>query len=170
MILGQFNHELISPFSHGIELRPGKGYSYIGALYNIVVCASVGVFVSLITAPPKKENLEGLTVFDVKKLKEIFKGSPVNEKKGEKVKVNFIIDENNLDSIRFSEKDMKIMKAKPGDLVYLCDNRSWLGGLKSIHSVYGEPHRQEGIVFISSKHQERGLFEIDRELNAEKEM
>ncbi len=29
MILGQFNHELIAPFSHGIELRPGKGYSYI---------------------------------------------------------------------------------------------------------------------------------------------
>ena len=43
MILGQFNHELIAPFSHGIELRPGKGYSYIGALYNIVVCAGVGI-------------------------------------------------------------------------------------------------------------------------------
>jgi SSS family solute:Na+ symporter len=170
MILGQFNHELISPFSHGIELRPEKGYSYIGALYNIIVCASVGVFVSLITAPPKKEKLEGLTVFDVKKLKEIFKGSPVNDKKGEKVKVKFILDQKDLDSVRFSEKDMNTMKAKPGDLVYLCDSRTWLGGLKSVHSVYGKPHQQDGIVFISSKHQERGLFEIDRELSAEKEM
>ena len=75
-----------------------------------------------------------------------------------------------MDSIRFSEKDMEIMKAKPGDLVYLCDSRAWLGGLKSIHSVYGEPHQQDGIVFISSKHQERGLFEIKYELHAEKEM
>ena len=62
------------------------------------------------------------------------------------------------------------MKAKPGDLVYLSDSRAWLGGLKSIHSVYGRPHQQEGTVFISSKHQERGLFEIDRKLYAEKEM
>ncbi len=170
MILGQFNHELISPFSHGIELRPGKGYSYIGALYNIVVCAAVGVFVSLITQPPKKENLDGLTVFDVGKLKEIFKGSPVNENIGENVTVNFQIEENEKDNIRFSEKDMKKMKAKPGDLVYLSDNRGWLGGLKSIHSVYGEPHKEDGIVFITSNHQERGLFELNRELYAEKEM
>ena len=54
MILGQFNHELIAPFSHGIELRPGKGYSYIGALYNIFVCASVGVLVSFLLSHLEK--------------------------------------------------------------------------------------------------------------------
>ncbi len=63
MILGQFNHELIAPFSHGIELRPGKGYSYIGALYNIVVCAGVGILVSLLTKPPKEKNIEVITIF-----------------------------------------------------------------------------------------------------------
>ena len=35
MILGQFKHELIAPFSHGIELRPGKGYSLILVRYII---------------------------------------------------------------------------------------------------------------------------------------
>ena len=49
MVLGQFYPQLISPFAHGIELRPDRGYSYIGALYNIIVCAGVGIIVSLFT-------------------------------------------------------------------------------------------------------------------------
>ena len=140
MILGQFKHELIAPFSHGIELRPGKGYSYIGALYNIFVCASVGVIVSLLTKPPSKDKVDGLTVYDVSKLKASFKGGKVNDAKGKTVIVDWEISDIGDDSIRFSKNDMLKMKAEVGDLVYLCDNRKWLGGLKSIHSVYGEPH------------------------------
>jgi SSS family solute:Na+ symporter len=171
MILGQFNHELIAPFSHGIELRPGKGYSYIGALYNIFVCASVGIIVSLLTKPPKEEDIKGLTVFDVDNLKAKFKGSKVNEAKGKKVIVKWNVDnqiKNNC--IRFSKHDMRKMNANPGDLVYLCDNRSWLGGLKSIHAVYGEPHEIDGVVMITDYQQQSGLFNNSNKLFAEKEM
>ncbi len=171
MILGQFNHELVAPFSHGIELRPGKGYSYIGALYNIFVCASVGIIVSLLTKPPKEEDIKGLTVFDVDNLKAKFKGSEINEAKGKKVIVKWNIDnqiENNC--IRFSKHDMRKMNANPGDLVYLCDNRSWLGGLKSIHAVYGEPHEIDGVVMITDYQQQSGLFNNSNKLFAEKEM
>ena len=171
MILGQFNHELIAPFSHGIELRPGKGYSYIGALYNIFVCASVGILVSFVTKPSLAHEIKGLTVYDAKKLKEIFKGSPVNEDKGEKAFVDWELNEDdNADTIQFSKNDMEIMKANPGDLVYLCDNRGWLGGLKSIHAVYGEPHDRDGIVIITSEQQQSGLFDQGRKLFGEKEM
>ena len=171
MILGQFNHELIAPFSHGIELRPGKGYSYIGALYNIFVCASVGILVSFFTKPPQAREIKGLTVYDAKKLKEIFKGSPVNEDKGEKTLVDWELNkDNNANTIQFSKNDMEIMKANPGDLVYLCDNRGWLGGLKSIHAVYGEPHERDGIVIITNEQQQSGLFDQGRKLFGEKEM
>ena len=171
MILGQFNHELVAPFSHGIELRPGKGYSYIGALYNIFVCASVGVLVSFVTKPPQVSAIKGLTVYDAKKLKEIFKGSPVNEDKGERSLVDWELNEgNNAGTIQFSKNDMETMKANPGDLVYLCDNRGWLGGLKSIHAVYGDPHDRDGIVLITSEQQQSGLFDQGRKLFAEKEM
>ena len=170
MILGQFKHELIAPFSHGIELRPGKGYSYIGALYNIFVCASVGVIVSLMTKPPSKDKVEGLTVYDVSKLKASFKGGEVNDAKGETVIVDWEISDVNDDSIRFSKNDMLKMKAEVGDLVYLCDNRKWLGGLKSIHSVYGEPHDTDGVVMITKNQQQSGLFDQNRKLFGEKEM
>ena len=170
MILGQFKHELIAPFSHGIELRPGKGYSYIGALYNIFVCASVGVIVSLLTKPPAKDKVDGLTVYDVSKLKASFKGGEVNDAKGETVIVDWEISDADDDSIRFSKNDMLKMKAEVGDLVYLCDNRKWLGGLKSIHSVYGEPHDTDGVVMITNNQQQSGLFDQGRKLFGEKEM
>ena len=170
MILGQFKHELIAPFSHGIELRPGKGYSYIGALYNIFVCASVGVIVSLLTKPPSKDKVDGLTVYDVSKLKASFKGGKVNDAKGKTVIVDWEISDIGDDSIRFSKNDMLKMKANVGDLVYLCDSRKWLGGLKSIHSVYGEPHDTDGIVMITKNQQQSGLFDQNRKLFGEKEM
>ena len=170
MILGQFKHELIAPFSHGIELRPGKGYSYIGALYNIFVCASVGIIVSLLTKPPSKDKVDGLTVYDVSKLKASFKGGEVNDAKGETVIVDWEISDIDDNSIRFSKNDMLKMKAEVGDLVYLCDNRKWLGGLKSIHSVYGEPHDTDGVVMITNNQQQSGLFDQNRKLFGEKEM
>ena len=170
MILGQFNHELIAPFSHGIELRPGRGYSYIGALYNIFVCASVGVIVSFLTAPPTKEKVNGLTVYDVANLKANFKGGKINENEGEIVIVDWEISDSDENVIKFSKNDMERMKAEVGDLVYLCDNRKWLGGLKSIHSVYGDPHDADGVVIITKEQQQSGLFDKDRKLFGEKEM
>ena len=170
MILGQFNHELIAPFSHGIELRPGRGYSYIGALYNIFVCASVGVIVSFLTAPPTKEKVNGLTVYDVANLKANFKGGKINEKEGEIVIVDWEISDSDENVIKFSKNDMERMKAEVGDLVYLCDNRKWLGGLKSIHSVYGNPHNADGVVIITNEQQQSGLFDKGRKLFGEKEM
>ena len=170
MILGQFNHELIAPFSHGIELRPGRGYSYIGALYNIFVCASVGVIVSFLTAPPTKEKVNGLTVYDVANLKANFKGGKINENEGEIVIVDWEISDSDENVIKFSKNDMERMKAEVGDLVYLCDNRKWLGGLKSIHSVYGNPHDADGVVIITNEQQQSGLFDKGRKLFGEKEM
>ena len=65
---------------------------------------------------------------------------------------------------------MKAMAANNGDIVYLCDKRKWLGGLKSIHSVYGEPHNENGIVYINDEQKKSGIFAEDKILIAEKEL
>ena len=170
MILGQFNPELISPFSHGIELRPGRGYSYIGALYNLVVCAGVGILVTIFSKPDQDNKLDGLTVFDVHKLKFLYKGSEPNEIKGSDIIVDWKEDKKLKDGVRFSQNDMKKMKASQGDLVYLQDARLWLGGLKSIHSVFEKPHNEDGVVYIGSKQIDHGQFIKKNSLKAEKEM
>ena len=170
MILGQIYPAFISPFSHGIELRPGRGYSYIGALYNIFVCAGVGIIVTFFTKQSRDKNLNGLTVFDVHKLKMIFKGSEVNEIKGETVLVNWELYNGDANIVRFSKNDMGSMNAKKGDLVYLEDSRWWLGGLKSIHGTFGEPHDKDGIVQINIDQRDSGQFLEKLTLKAEKEM
>ena len=170
MLLGQNFPELISPFSHGIELRPGRGYSYIGALYNIFVCAGVGIIVTFFTKSKSEKELSGLTIFDVHNLKSIFKGSPVNEEKGESINLNWKIKENDSDLVFFSKNDMKKMKANPGDLVFIEDSRWWLGGLKSVHSIYGNPHNEDGLVYINNIHLNHAQFVEGLKLKAEKEM
>ena len=134
------------------------------------MCAAVGVIVSLFTKSDSSQKLVGLTVYDVHKLKSIFKGSDVNEEVGECPVVNWKLESNDLDELRFSSNDMKLMKANPGDLVYIQDARWWLGGLKSAHSTYGKPHNEDGVVYINSSHLEHGQFVEGLSLRAEKEM
>jgi len=62
------------------------------------------------------------------------------------------------------------MAAEVGDLVYISDARKYLGGLKSVHSTYGEPHNEDGIVYITQEHIDQGQFVKGKVLTAEKEM
>jgi SSS family solute:Na+ symporter len=160
----------ISPFDHGIEFNPDRPYSYIRALYNTLVCAGSGVIVGLLTTPPSEEKMEGLTVWSLDKAREFFKGSAPNDRPGESLLAKWIVKDCEEGEVRFSIGDMDTMGADVGDLVYLADERKWLGGLKSIHSVYGEPHKEDGVVYITQFDVESGLFDEKRKLIAEKEL
>ena len=138
----------------------------ISLTLTILVILSAGYYIKY----DETFNTDGLTAWSIKRAKELFKGSKLNESEGEKVKVNWKLKEGNDDTINFSREDMQEMKAEPGDLVYISDARKYLGGLKSVHSVYGEPHSEDGIVYINKEHQKHGLFVTDKPLIAEKEM
>ena len=118
----------------------------------------------------EETKTDGLTVWSLNKTKEYFKGGKVNDAEGKSVMVSWKIKDGDDDSINFSKSDMAKMKANIHDLVYLCDKRMWLGGLKSIHSVFGEPHDEDGIVYATNDHIEQGQFIKGKLLIAEKEM
>ena len=232
MILGaRYPEMFISPFDHGIDMNPNRPYSYIRALYNLVVCVGVGFFVTYTSSLQNRfitwvrntkngqpimilittsatiafsllvfgiTNFElfypvivilfvplivtyfghydeelatnGLTVWSIAAAKAAFKGSTPNEQLGEKIEVKFRLMDHDFDKVLFSKKDLSRMAAEVGDLVYLSDKRKWLGGLKSIHSEYGEPHDEEGVVYINRDHLDHGLFDEGKSLIAEKEM
>ena len=138
----------------------------LSILMTILVILSAGYYIKY----DETFNTDGLTAWSIKRAKELFKGSKLNELEGEKVKVNWKLKEGNDDTINFSKEDMQEMKAEPGDLVYIADARRYLGGLKSVHSSYGEPHNETGFVYITEEHQKRGIFIRGRVLVAEKEM
>ena len=160
----------ISPFDHGIEFNPDRPYSYIRALYNTLVCAGSGVLVGLLTTPPAEEKTTGLTVWSLNKAREYFKGGAPNDRPGGKVIVEWVTNDGDDDIVQFSINDMDVMSADVGDLAYLTDERKWLGGLKSFHSVFGEPHTEDGKVYISKSHVESGMLDDNYKLRAEKEL
>ena len=234
MILGaRYPAVLIAPFDHGIAMNPVHPYSYIRALYNLVVCSGVAVlvvwttpwqqsivgwirqqeakkriitiiaitisilflmvifdtgdiallflliiimiflvpiFVTYTTDYDEEKQTKGLTASTIDFAREGFKGGTPNDEQGEKVLVRWKLVDGDDSVIRFSKDDMRRMKAEVGDLVYLCDKRKWLGGLKSIHSQFGEPHDEPGVVYLTAEQEEVGLFSKKRILEAEKEM
>lgn len=113
---------------------------------------------------------EGLTAWSIHRAKEMFKGKKLNEKEGETIKIIWRKKKDESDTVNFSKKDMQRMEAEPGDLVYLCDARWYLGGLKSIHTVYGEPHEEDGVVYLNKDHLMNSQFVEGKYLTAEKEM
>jgi SSS family solute:Na+ symporter len=115
-------------------------------------------------------NTLGLTASSIQIARKQFKGSEPNDQEGENVLVHWKLIESDESMMRFSNNDMSLMKANQGDLVYLSDKRGWLGGLKSVHASYAEPHDEDGVVYMTQDLAESGLFVEGRELRAEKEM
>lgn len=145
-----------------------------GSMFHYIIIFTLSFFTAVISTRfvsyDETLNTEGLTVWSVKKAKESFKGSRLNEEIGEIVTLNWKKKEDESDVANFSANDMKKMKAEVGDLVYLCDARKYMGGLKSIHTVYGEPHEEDGVVYINNEHLLNGQFVEGKPITAEKEM
>jgi SSS family solute:Na+ symporter len=139
-------------------------------IFAVILAYVVSIVSNYFIVYDAYDNTEGLTIWSVAKAKEMFKGSKLNEEEGEKIKVAWELKDGEDGTINFSKNDMDRMKANIGDLVYISDHRAWLGGLKSIHSVYGEPHNEEGKVLISNEDKLNGQFIEGQFLTAEKEM
>jgi len=137
---------------------------------TLLMSALVTILVTYFVKYDPEMNTLGLTVYSLKKAKEMFKGSKINDREGEKIVVNWKLKDTDEDILYFSKNDMKRMEADPGDLVYLSDVRKWMGGLKSVHSVFGEPHDEDGVVYVTRENFEQGQFVEGKKLRAEKEM
>lgn len=147
------------------------GSFWIQVLAAAAVVVIIPIVVTATTPYDEEERTRGLTAWSIDIAKQMFKGGEPNEFGGEPVTVEWkVIEDDGQDRVYLSAEDLKILAANPGDLVYLCDRRSWLGGLKSIHSVFGEPHDEPGVVFLSERQAEHGLFSEGRLLVAVKEM
>jgi len=70
--------------------------------------------------------------------------------------------------VRLSTADLRRLKARPGDLLYVADARRWLGGLRSAHCRAGEPHELGNVVLMSQAAYQAGRFLPGRRVRVEK--
>lgn len=70
--------------------------------------------------------------------------------------------------VSLSQADMEILAADSGDLLYIADERRYLGGLRSLHVRAGQTHDQPGIIRMVRESAEEGNFRMDRRVRVEK--
>ncbi|MFH1853581.1 MAG: sodium:solute symporter family protein [Candidatus Neomarinimicrobiota bacterium] len=139
-------------------------------LAALILIITIPVITNYFVDYDEERNTIGLTSGSLEFARERFKGSKLNDAEGQKVLVNWKQVPGEQTTVNFSKHDMEKMQANVGDLLYLCDKRKWLGGLKSIHTVYGEPHDEDGVVLVTEEHKKSGMFVKGKRLEAEKEM
>jgi hypothetical protein len=76
--------------------------------------ALVTILVTYFVKYDPELNTDGLTVYSLKKAKEMFKGSKINDREGEKIVVDWKLKDSDEDVIYFSQNDMKLWKLIPG--------------------------------------------------------
>lgn len=131
---------VIVPLSHGVD--PAGGFKYIRALYGLVVSGIIGVVITYFTEPKPEAEIQGLVVGTIRKAKEMFKGGPINEEIGEKIKGKLVVLDN-IKEVSVNSGALEKLKARIGDIIYLEDARKWLGGLRSVHAKISDVHSDD---------------------------
>jgi len=146
---------------------------YFRALFGSILTIIVAVLscISRPTDPKHLEKTKGLTANTLETAMYVFKGDKPNLTPGKKAKkLTLSIDSELKDGdISVSKTTLEILKAKPGDKVYMSDNRWWLGGIRSGHFTLSTQHNKEdNKVFLSENSLNKGYMLLSKKVFIEK--
>lgn len=145
---------VIIPFAHGVPggntawdfLAGMREQQFMRACYGSVLCAIIGVGVTLMTRPEPLEKQRGLVWGTISDALRHYKGSAGRESEVTRALAmpqllqaelpHFGTAE--LAGIRISAPVARQLDAHVGDLLYITDSRWWTGGLHSAHVIVAE--------------------------------
>ena len=125
-------------------------YQYgIGGLVfvvGLIYAAGIGVTITFFTKPEPQHKQRGLVWGTIADAIEHYKGAPGRETGSTRARGlprrSAIETPRRGDAllavVTLSRPLAEALGAAPGDLVYVSDNRWWLGGLRSVHAVVGD--------------------------------
>ncbi len=143
---------------------------YFRAVFGVILTSLVGTLVCLSRSKNQKE-ISGLTADTLDKAMYFFKGGKPNLEPGAKAKkLSLSINPDmKKGDIYLSKKVCAILKAFPGDRIYVSDNRFWLGGVRSGHfKLKGEHNKAEDLVILSEESVKRAYMIPNKKVFAEK--
>lgn len=147
--------EIITPFAHGVPMREvdpdaflaGKNqYKFMRGFYGIVVCFGVGILATLVTKPRPIDEIKGLVWGTIGDAIRHYKGAEGSESESDWAHPLAVRDDElvehrgvgQLPVIRISRALSERLEAQVDDLIYVSDERAWLGGLRSTHAMVSE--------------------------------
>ncbi len=151
-----FDAILLKPLAFGMG---PDSYKFIRALFGLVASGTLGIVVALVTRPQPQESLAGLVTGTQLQAMEYFKGGKPNRREGSVVYLPVHADTTLTgdETVVVSANHMETLAADEGDLLYVCDRRWWLGGLRSFHTKAGVPGEGD-VLRISPEAMARGHF------------
>lgn len=133
-----FDTLLLRPFSFGMG---SDSYGFTRALFGLVASGGLGIAVALCTRPQPLAAIAGLVNGTQLQAMEQFKGSKINRREGKTLYLTVELDPSlkGQEVVQLSGDALDLLAADPGDLLYVCDRRWWLGGLHSVHLKAAAP-------------------------------
>jgi len=156
--------QIISPFSHGVD--PAGNFKYMRALFSLFACGSIAIVLTMFTKPKPLKEINGLVMGTIHKGMENFKGGKINTTRSRPIRSHLKAGKS--EQIQLSAQQMKKLKVREGDLLYVRDKRWWYGGLKSLQAKVGNPHQKDGEVWIKKSLILDGHLTIGEEVVVEK--
>ena len=123
------------------------------ALYGILATMIVGIVVNLFTKPPLEKDIEGYTMDTIDEAMIKFKGGVPNLTTGKTVNnLSMTLDDTIPEGLVFISQDVADKtKSLKQDIIYLSDQRWYLGGLRSGHFRLGGIHNKNSETVLISK-------------------
>ncbi len=133
-----FPDQLVGPFSFGMG---EDSYKFMRALYGLTVCGAIGIAVTFVTKPKTTSELVGLVTGTELDAMRLYKGSEPNRRPGKKARLTLRVDPalEGSEAAIVPQSALDLMNAETGDIIYVCHNRWWFGGLRSVHVRAGQP-------------------------------
>ncbi len=154
--------EMVKPFAHGVPMIEAEGglfggmqtFQYMRAFFGLVTSAAIGISVSLLSRARPLAEIRGLVWGTLSDAITYYKGSPGREDdvRRAEAKVELLTTDRGhsgaaqLAGLAVSRELAAALGAKVGDLVFVSDRRSWLGGLNAAHAIIEEISEHEGKV------------------------
>ncbi|MBP7276132.1 MAG: sodium:solute symporter family protein [Kiritimatiellae bacterium] len=170
-MLTSFYPALFQPLARFVYASPSPKDIYMPALAGMLVTAIVGVVVTWLTPRASKKDVRGLTIESLDDAMIAYKGGEPNHTPGKPVRhLPLVVDETiPAGTISVSPETMKRMNAREGDVIYVCDHRPWLGGLRSNHVKLGPPRSHpDQAVFLCDATRDDAFLRPDRRVSVVK--
>ena len=137
--------EWVYPFRDFFYGSPTGDPFLFRALFGMIVSGFTGVVVCLLSQPANLEKIKGFSLDSIDEAMLFFKGSKPNLAHGKKIKSLKLTYNKELKKggISVSQKKAEEMKAKVHDIIYVGDQRWYLGGLRSGHFRLEKLHKGE---------------------------
>ncbi|MBN1337320.1 MAG: sodium:solute symporter family protein [Deltaproteobacteria bacterium] len=172
--------DLVTPFARLHGMHDPDSVDYMRALYGFLVCGVVALLAALLWPLKDASRIEGYWVGTLAAARRAFKGGEPNDAApGRRIRLRLVLapedpevpdHADDLFPVRLAREDADRLAAREGDILYVAEDRWWLGGLRSVHGRLAVGDVEPGTVEAGARALAHGFLVAGRIMVVDKQM